>query len=748
MITTASSDSYYTQIDLFDTCELHAGHPLRFVCLECEECCICDECSIFIHASHRQQELKDYNRTQLKKLEDNRRRLTDVTTESKRKVDYLTKQIERSRRKSELAVEQATATVEYLWQEITRKKVELVQNINRYTTACANQLGQQQQELRHRLTQYKLIIERIENVAKSDNPSQIFKNVGGLKKHCSGALNLRPLCSLPVYKPVFMRNPNLLSDFGDIQFGVVVNSNDHSDNESEESDYVVEEDPWVYEVEPMLIDSVNNSDESDDVKSTHQDNASAGSNYCQQSGSEVSDEIVAYTDLSHVMPDCADNSSAGSSYVDFSETNIECIHHNPESFSEIKAGCSNNSSTGSGDASTFVSDLDKNHCHEVNINQQQRMTGRTEKSNDKNKDMRPKEEQLHTQESTSDIPPGHYSFARRKCDNSKSDRQIPPGVSIPMDDEHSETDLYESLLQKNDTSTSMLRSTNKYDSLLGSTLSLDRIEDRTKLPQKFQLHFNKSKIIQTENTILSGKVLKRVFLPFTFTGFTTVSRENDTLLAFVTTDKEVVLLRKNGVEFSRITELTSPFDVGSNGSFPYSIYITDSGVRPGEGSVRVYSCAGGYLDTFAGGLNAPRGIDLSAEGQVFVCDQADKCVYGFSSKGRKTLRLNIGGQGFPKYVSFLSNGRLAVSDYERENLIIYDIAGHSVQLVRTKVDDLLCRGMCSEDVGNNVLFVVHPEGNVLHVIRGGQLKVIDLGGGEGAHPLVPMRDERGNVFVF
>ncbi|XP_033739838.1 uncharacterized protein LOC117327110 [Pecten maximus] len=337
MLKTEPPDSDYFEINQYDICDLHAGQPLGSVCLDCEEC-ICDECFRFIHSSHRRQELADYNRTQLKVLEGNRRKLTDITATNKMEVACLTKQIKRCNQKSTLAAKEVEAAVELLFREITSKKEAIIQNMNSNASSCIDHLKQQKQELENRQKQFTLITERIDNVTKSAHPGELFKNVGGLKKHCTGALNQKPLSSPPVFIPEFRVNPTLSSDFENLQIGVVVDSTDQSDDESGEHVYEIEEEEWVYEVEPLSVHSFGVSAKDGDMTNKREDGASAGSSYCEHSGSELNANQTTYQAGS-------DNGSAGSSYAHLSNTCLHQKRQTPKSIDKLASVCSGISST-------------------------------------------------------------------------------------------------------------------------------------------------------------------------------------------------------------------------------------------------------------------------------------------------------------------------------------------------------------------------------------------------------------------
>nr|KAG5697320.1 hypothetical protein BaRGS_004986 [Batillaria attramentaria] len=61
------------------------------------------------------------------------------------------------------------------------------------------------------------------------------------------------------------------------------------------------------------------------------------------------------------------------------------------------------------------------------------------------------------------------------------------------------------------------------------------------------------------------------------------------------------------------------------------VLVTDAGAGPSEGCVAVFGVDGKFMSYVATGLSMPRGIAASIMGQVFVCDQEDRCVYVFDA---------------------------------------------------------------------------------------------------------------------
>ncbi|XP_069101747.1 uncharacterized protein [Argopecten irradians] len=715
------SNSGIYEIHLFEECELHPGESLRLVCLDCEEC-ICNECYRFIHSSHRRQELEEYNRTQLEVLKNYRQKLNELTKVTKGETSCLGRQIKRCDQKCVLAVKEAEAAFNTLLREIMARKEDMVRTMKGNTSEFINQLTQQKEELEHRLKQFDLICKRIETVTKSNDPGVFFRSVGGLKKHCLGAINQKQLVPPPIFMPQFRGSPTLSSEIKTLQIGSFVNIENQKDDDSEERVYEITDDDYVYEIDPFPVDSLNTPNKESDITNKHRNLVScgsSGSSYCQQSGPEMKVNQATYPEKSSdsLSSESPDSLSAGSSYAVCSKAVIAFDHDDQKRNGK------------------FFTSMDESPAYSSA------------------KSIKNQEEETCTENMACNDLLGQYSLARTDSPSTGHHSPLDDGnntdVYNAIDDHHIADDEYERLLPRAD-DPPPLRVTNKYQTFHGSTVSLDRTIERAKMPQRFQLNFNTYKRIPTEDTILHGTTLKRVFLPFSISGFAEVPRDNDVLLAFVTTENEVVIIRKNGVEYARIRELTSPFDVSSSRCSPYNLYITDRGACHGLGSVRVYSCGGRYLDTFIGSLKAPRGIDVAEDGNVFVCDEDDRCVRGFSPKGRNIFSLNIHGVGFPMYVRVLSERRLAVCDHSRDNLIVHPIDSPNVEFRKTKLHGSFCRGMCYEDAdsGQEMLYIVHPEVNCLHVIRKDQHDVICLGTDRDTRPLVPWVDEMGNVLIF
>ncbi|CAG5122857.1 unnamed protein product [Candidula unifasciata] len=96
------------------------------------------------------------------------------------------------------------------------------------------------------------------------------------------------------------------------------------------------------------------------------------------------------------------------------------------------------------------------------------------------------------------------------------------------------------------------------------------------------------------------------------------------------------------------------------------IYVTEAGRHEGDGAVLAYTYDGSFLSVIASGLTLPRGIALH-KGYIFVCDQIDRCVYIFNTRGKviRVLKKTPDGKYLfngPMFISVGKNNEIAVSD--------------------------------------------------------------------------------------
>ncbi|KAK7483907.1 hypothetical protein BaRGS_00024791 [Batillaria attramentaria] len=99
------------------------------------------------------------------------------------------------------------------------------------------------------------------------------------------------------------------------------------------------------------------------------------------------------------------------------------------------------------------------------------------------------------------------------------------------------------------------------------------------------------------------------------------------------------------------------------------VLVTDAGAGPSEGCVAVFGVDGKFMSYVATGLSMPRGIAASIMGQVFVCDQEDRCVYVFDAHKNfslvKVLKRDAAGKYLftsPLHVTVARNLDIVVSD--------------------------------------------------------------------------------------
>lgn len=158
-----------------------------------------------------------------------------------------------------------------------------------------------------------------------------------------------------------------------------------------------------------------------------------------------------------------------------------------------------------------------------------------------------------------------------------------------------------------------------------------------------------------------------------------VDREYITALAINKfADKFVVTSNQNVLVFKPHSRVPKPFlsplaerNVNKPWGIAYCedercIYVSEAGRHEGDGAVVAYAYDGSFMSVIASGLTLPRGIALH-KGYIFVCDQIDRCIYIFNTRGKimKVLKKTPDGKYLfngPMFISVGKNNEIAVSD--------------------------------------------------------------------------------------
>ncbi|OWF44150.1 tripartite motif-containing protein 3-like [Mizuhopecten yessoensis] len=161
-----------------------------------------------------------------------------------------------------------------------------------------------------------------------------------------------------------------------------------------------------------------------------------------------------------------------------------------------------------------------------------------------------------------------------------------------------------------------------------------------------------------------------------------ITRKDDVIVVSNNSKKCLVFNQLGNLKNEISDGLVNPWDVAVsviNDDLKDVVYLTDTGVKSGEGNVKEYRLDGTFVRTLVSKLRKPHGITTSADGDViYVCDAEDSSIIALSpQRGKKPRKIkqNMLGKNLficPWYVSVTTGGEIIVSDFHAGKLVGID----------------------------------------------------------------------------
>ncbi|XP_069136305.1 uncharacterized protein [Argopecten irradians] len=706
-----------------EVCDMH-GHKVFSVCLTCDDEFICTKCSM--HSSHKKMKISEY-RANLKDTLDKRKQdLLKRVKEEEAKANTLENMIEKQTEEKNMIQNEMEEMEEEMFNIIHRKKDELLQSMESRTKGNENLLTDAQKQVTRRLSDSKLIIEKIEKLS-DDGTIMFCKHAKKLAKQANMALQQESrLLPKPKYHPIgFIRNKSALEVLNKLQLGeekieVLAEKKDSFDRSYLSGCNLSSMPKPTPSPRKTAKNEKQNENEDTFINLGYikMDSPSGERDppRCYTPNSST-DEEETYTEF----PGLGDNYFTSQSII-YESNSSEEEHPLPKRLTKASAPSTQQGTQA--DSRPLFGGMRQRHELPLPCERPQRI--------------RIPQAPLQLTEATK-IPLSQPLEAPLQLTEAvKRPLPHPPQASLQPAEAVLRPSQAPSLTEVATTAPT-----------------------RQSLPSPFTGMFKRSVSIATENITFQQKIIHRVFLPFQVSGFTVFRGSQGIYYAFVTNDRDVKICKENGEFYGRITNLTKPFDVASQQHVRQTtpLYVTDEGRKPGEGSIKVYNADGNFAYVLTEKLRKPQGIAISDE-LIYVCDDSNILVLCLTTGKRKRT---LSGPGkvplfvLPLYVMVSATGKILVFDVGTKNLKIHDgTLKHTDQFQPSDNDEDLyasfCPGMCSEDSSSNY-YVIDPNKNLLYMLGGGgrseKLKLPDKPRGHHGIPAaVAFRTDTGDMIVF
>jgi DNA-binding beta-propeller fold protein YncE len=154
------------------------------------------------------------------------------------------------------------------------------------------------------------------------------------------------------------------------------------------------------------------------------------------------------------------------------------------------------------------------------------------------------------------------------------------------------------------------------------------------------------------------------------------------------------------------------------------------------GKCKLFTLKGELLHTFDRGSTPfePRGVTVSPDGHIYVCDGANHCVCVFDVKGKYLFSFGSHGSGdecfdCPRDLCFASDGLLYITDANNSRICVYDKDGKFIRKFPTT-----CEPTCIDatDCGHLIVSSLSFHKVMIYTTGGGLVRVFgECGSGLG-----------------
>ena len=144
-------------------------------------------------------------------------------------------------------------------------------------------------------------------------------------------------------------------------------------------------------------------------------------------------------------------------------------------------------------------------------------------------------------------------------------------------------------------------------------------------------------------------------------------------------------------------------------------------------NLKIVSTKGKLLCTFDRGSTAfrPRGVTVSPDGHIYVCDEANHCVCVFDVKGKSLFSCGSHGSGgecfdWPRDLCFASDGLLYITDVDNSRICVYDKDGKFIRKFPTTckptcIDATDCGHLIVSSYSSHKVMIYTTGGELVHV---------------------------------
>ena len=147
----------------------------------------------------------------------------------------------------------------------------------------------------------------------------------------------------------------------------------------------------------------------------------------------------------------------------------------------------------------------------------------------------------------------------------------------------------------------------------------------------------------------------------------------------------------------------------------------------GKGNLKLFTTKGELLRTIDRGNTTfkPRGVTVSPDGHIYVCDGANHCVHVFDVKGKSLV--SFGSQGsddecfdLPRDLCFASDGLLYITDFKNSRICVCDKDGKFIRkfpttCMPTCIDATDCGHLIVSSSSFHKVMIYTTGGELVHV---------------------------------
>ena len=171
-------------------------------------------------------------------------------------------------------------------------------------------------------------------------------------------------------------------------------------------------------------------------------------------------------------------------------------------------------------------------------------------------------------------------------------------------------------------------------------------------------------------------------------------------------------------------------------------------------NIKIFTLQGRHVRTIDRGSTTfePRGITVSLDGHIYVCDGANPCVCVFDVNGNFLFSFGSHGSGdecfdYPRDLCFASDGFLYITDRNNSRICVYDKDGKFIRKFTTTckptcIDATDCGHLTISSWKSNKVMIYTTGGDLVHVFgeHGGE-------SGQFVHPDGVSVDSDGLIYI-